>query len=281
VEDLALDYFQFSILLLFLSAVKIMLNNRLKNLFTENKKVFSIFVTAGFPTLESTLPIVETLAESGVDLIELGIPFSDSIADGSQIQKANERALANGASLAWTLETLKKIRAAGIQTPIILMGSLNPIMRYGDTRFCEDARNAGADGVILPDLPLEFYQKNYREMFERYDLSNIFLVTSNTSEVRLREIDKASKSFIYAVSLAGVTGKTLEVTDERRAYLEKLSNMHLSSPLVVGFGIENREQFQEVTKYAAGGIVGSAFIRAIENVPDVQKATRDFVNKFL
>jgi len=258
-----------------------MLNNRLKTLFSENKKVFSIFVTAGFPSLASTVPIVQSLAESGVDLIELGIPFSDSIADGSQIQKANEQALVNGAGLAWTLETLKKIRAVGVQIPIILMGSLNPIMQYGDARFCEDAKNAGADGVILPDLPLEFYQKHYRSLFEKYELSNVFLVTSNTSEKRLRQIDAASNSFIYAVSLAGVTGKTLEVTDERRAYLEKLSKMNLSSPLVVGFGIENREQFQEVTKYAAGGIVGSAFLRAIENATDVKSATKDFVNKFL
>jgi tryptophan synthase alpha chain len=258
-----------------------MLKNRLASLFAENKKVFSIFVTAGFPSLDATVPIVKALAESGVDLIELGIPFSDSIADGAQIQKANEQALANGASLPLTLEVLSEIRGKGLEIPIVLMGSLNPIMQYGEARFCTDARKAGADGVILPDLPLEFYLANYRKMFEQHELSNIFLVTLNTSEERLRQIDEASNSFIYAVSLAGVTGKTLQMTDERRAYLEKLSKMNLLSPLVVGFGIENREQFQEVTKYAAGAIVGSAFLRAIENASDLRQATKDFVAKFL
>ena len=257
------------------------MNNRLANLFDENKKVFSIFVTAGFPNLRDTAAIVETLVAGGVDLIELGIPFSDSIADGATIQKANETALKNGASLNFTLETLKEIRGKGIETPIILMGSLNPIMQFGVEKFCAEAKAAGADGVILPDLPLEFYVSNYREIFERNDLANVFLITSNTPEARIEQIDRVSRSFIYAVSLAGVTGKKLEIDDERREYLRKLSKMNLRSPVMVGFGIENKKQFEEVTKYAAGGIVGSAFLREIENASDVRKATKEFVEKFL
>lgn len=257
-----------------------MLNNRLSNLFGQNKKIFSIFITAGFPRLEDTVPICKELEKSGVDLIELGIPFSDSIADGATIQKTNEKALRNGASLAWTLETLRKIRET-VKIPVILMGSLNPILQFGEEKFCQAAKEAGADGVILPDLPLEFYLENYRKLFEKHDLSNIFLITQNTPDARIRQIDGASSSFIYAVSMAGVTGENLEINEERRQYLGKLKNMNLQSPLMVGFGIENREQFEEMTKYAAGAIVGSAFLREIENAEDVRQATHDFVKRFL
>ena len=257
-----------------------MIDSRLAKIFSQNKKIFSIFVTAGFPTLEATVPIVETLAASGVDLIELGIPFSDSIADGATIQHANEIALRNGASLNWTLEVLREIRAK-VEIPIILMGSLNPVMQYGVERFCRDARASGSDGVILPDLPLGFYLKNYRELFEQNDLANIFLITENTPEARIREIDACSRGFIYAVSMAGVTGKNLQFDEKRKSYLERLSAMDLRSPLMVGFGIETGEHFQEVTKFAAGAIVGSAFLRAIENAPDVKEATKQFVKRFI
>ncbi|HEV7643033.1 MAG TPA: tryptophan synthase subunit alpha [Pyrinomonadaceae bacterium] len=256
-----------------------MAGDRLKNLFG-NGKVFSVFVTAGFPNLEDTVPICEALAESGVGLIELGIPFSDSIADGPTIQAANERALANGASLSWTLDTLREIRSR-INIPVLLMGSLNPILQYGVERFCEDAKNAGADGVILPDLPPEFYLQNYRDFFAGSGLSNIFLITSNTPDERIRMIDAASDSFIYAVSMTGVTGNGLQLDKGRQAYLKHLNTLELSSPIVVGFGIEKREQFEEVSSYAAGAIVGSAFLRAIENADDVRSATKDFVKKFI
>lgn len=257
-----------------------MAGDRLKNLFGNGKKIFSVFVTAGFPNLEDTVPICEALAESGVGLIELGIPFSDSIADGPTIQAANERALANGASLKWTLETLREIRKS-VDIPILLMGSLNPVLQYGVERFCRDGIRAGADGAILPDLPLEFYLRNYREIFDKSDLANVFLVTSNTSDERIRSIDEASGSFIYAVSMAGVTGNGLELDKGRREYLKHLNTLGLKSPLVVGFGIEKREQFEEVSSYAAGAIVGSAFLRAIENADDVRQATKDFVKKFI
>lgn len=254
-------------------------SERLKDLFVSGEKFLSVFVTAGYPDPRDTVPICEALAESGVRMIELGIPFSDSIADGPTIQAANEKALANGVTLQWVLHTLREIRSR-IDIPVILMGSLNPVLRYGMKRFCRDAKDAGADGTILPDLPVEIYLTQHRDVFEENDLSNIFLVTSNTSDERLRTIDDASTSFIYAVSMAGVTGKGLQIDDDRRAYLERLKALELRSPLVVGFGIENREQFQEVTKYANGAIVGSAFLRAIENAEDKVKATKEFTGKF-
>lgn len=161
------------------------------------------------------------------------------------------------------------------------MGSLNPILQYGVEKFCIDAQEAGADGVILPDLPLEFYQSNYRKLFESHHLVNIFLITSNTPVARIRQIDQASNSFIYVVSLAGVTGKALEFDAERRLYLEKLANMNLRSPLMVGFGIENKAQLDKVTKFAHGGIVGSAFLRAVENAPNPQQAVKNFVTDFI
>lgn len=257
-----------------------MLNNRLTDLFASDKKLFSIFVTAGFPTLDATVPIVETLASSGVDLIELGIPFSDSIADGATIQRANETALRNGASLRWTLDIVRQIRERGVRFPIVLMGSLNPILQYGVEEFCAAAA-AGADGLILPDLPPEFYLAKYREIFEKHNLANIFLVTSNTAEARIRQLDQASNSFIYAVSLAGVTGKTLELDQERRHYLERLQRMNLRAPLMIGFGIENKTQFDQVARFASGAIVGSAFLRALENESDVCSATKTFVEQFV
>lgn len=257
-----------------------MLENRLTNLLKQDKKILSIFVTAGFPRLKDTVTICTTLAESGADLIELGIPFSDSIADGPTIQKANEHALANGANLEWTLETLREIRKH-TQIPILLMGSLNPIIQFGVERFCNEVANAGADGTILPDLPLEYYQQNYKELFEPRKLSNIFLITPNTNEKRIRLIDAETNGFIYAVSMEGVTGKNLDVNQDREEYLKRLNGMHLRSPFLVGFGIETREQFENVTRYSAGAIIGSAFLRAIENADNTSQATKEFMAKFI
>lgn len=256
-----------------------MIENRLTQLLKTDKKILSIFVTAGFPHLEDTVAICTTLAESGAGLIELGIPFSDSIADGPTIQKANEHALANGANLEWTLETLREIRKH-TQIPVLLMGSLNPIIQHGVERFCAGAVNAGADGAIIPDLPLEYYAANFRELFEHNNLSNIFLITPNTTEERIRLIDETTNGFIYAVSMEGVTGKNLEMDQQRENYLKRLKAMNLNSPFLVGFGIENRGQFENIASYSAGAIIGSAFLRVLENSEDVRKTTREFIARF-
>lgn len=255
-------------------------SDRLGTLFQGGETFLSVFLTAGYPNLSDTVPLCVALAESGVRMIELGIPFSDSIADGPTIQQANERSLANGVTTEWVLSTLAEIREK-VDIPIILMGSLNPVLQYGVERFCRDAKKAGADGTILPDLPMEVYLNEYRQLFEASDLANIFLVTSNTTDDRIRAIDQASKSFIYAVSMAGVTGKGLTIDDERRAYLQRLNDLELTSPVVVGFGIENREQFAEVTRSAPGAIIGSAFIRSITGTDDVVAATKEFVKGIL
>ena len=254
------------------------MNKRLKSLFAGGEKALSVFVTAGFPRLADTLPVCRALAESGVKLIELGVPFSDSIADGPTIQGANERALANGANLAWTLEVAKTLRAQ-YDVPLILMGSLNPLLQYGMERFCADAQAAGVDGLIVPDLPPDYYRQHFREMFGRYELANIFLVTAETPTERLRLIDEASEGFIYAVSSAGVTGGSLAIDTGRLEYLQRL-RANVKAPLMVGFGISNREQFNAVTQFADGAIVGSAFVRALEAADDVCAATREFVTRF-
>jgi tryptophan synthase alpha chain len=256
-----------------------MQSERLKTLFADGEKFLSVFVTAGYPNLSDTVAICEALAESGVRMIELGIPFSDSIADGPTIQAANEKALENGVTVLRVLEMLREMRTK-IKIPVVLMGSFNPVLQYGVEKFCREANNAGADGVIIPDLPLESYLSE-KDVFEDHGLANIFLITSNTPDERIKKIDEASTGFIYAVSMAGVTGKGLQIDDERRAYLERLRSLDLKSPLVVGFGIEMREQFLEVTKYASGAIVGSAFIKAIENADDVRTAAREFVKRFI
>lgn len=254
-----------------------MKDNRISQLFKTRRKVLNIFVTAGFPTLEATIDICTALAASGADMIELGLPFSDPIADGPVIQQANQIALANGVTTRWTLATLAAIRARGVEIPILLMGHLNPLLQYGLAEFCRDAADAGADGVILPDLPHEFYLAHYRDLFERHNLSVVFLATSATPEARVRELDAASLGFIYAVALTGVTGSHNADAQAREAYLQRLAGMNLRNPVLAGFGVATRQDFEAITKTAAGAIVGTAFIKALAAAPDVTAATRAFV----
>ena len=256
-------------------------NNRITRLLSTTRGVLSVFVTAGFPTLDATVEICVALASSGAQMIELGLPFSDPIADGPTIQMANQLALQNGVTTAWTLNVLRQIRGRGVEVPVLLMGHLNPLLQYGLQEFCRDAAEAGADGVILPDLPCEFYLAHYREMFEKRNLSVVFLVTAATPDERVRQLDTASQGFIYAVALAGVTGSKLAADTGRRAYLQRLVSLQLNNPVLVGFGIENRAQFQEINETAHGAIVGSAFIKTLAEATNVTEATRAFVGRFL
>lgn len=242
-----------------------------------NHKVLNIFVTAGFPHLSATVDICVALAEHGADMIELGMPFSDPIADGPIIQQANQAALANGVTTRWVLATLAEIRKRGVRLPILLMGHLNPLLQYGLEEFCRDAANAGADGMILPDLPLAYYLTHYQEMFERYKLGITFLVTSATPEARVRELDAASTGFLYAVALSGVTGSQVADSAARRAFLEGLASMKLRNPVLAGFGVANAQDFAEVTAAVDGAIVGTAFIKALTQASDVTQAAGDFV----
>jgi len=238
--------------------------NRLNELFANrgDKRILSIYYTAGYPTLDSTVEIAEILEKSGADFLEIGFPYSDPVADGPVIQHSSEVALRNGMTLQVLFEQLRNLRTH-VNIPVLLMGYVNPVLQYGVKNFCHSCKEVGVDGVIVPDLPMNEYEELYRETFEANGLSNIFLVTPQTSEERIRKIDGLSTSFIYLLSSSATTGKNLSVSEDTEAYFSRMQNMHLNNPLVVGFGISSSEAFVRATDYASGAIVGSAFVRLL------------------
>lgn len=237
--------------------------NRIQRLFQHKPQdLLSVYFTAGYPALEDTVPTIEALAAQGVDLIEIGMPYSDPIADGSTIQMSNTLALQNGISIAKLFEQLAGIRER-VDLPLILMGYLNPVFQYGLERFLEKAASLGIDGLILPDLPMYEYEKLYRERFEAHDLPHIFLITPQTSEERIRQIDAVSRGFIYVVSTAATTGRTEGFGHEQVAYFQRVKAMDLQSPCLIGFGIHDHATYRQAADHAAGAIIGSAFIKAV------------------
>jgi len=238
--------------------------NRINELFANegNKRILSIYYTAGYPTLNSTLAIAETLEKSGADFLEIGFPYSDPVADGPVIQHSSEVALRNGMTLQVLFDQLAELRRH-ISIPVLLMGYVNPVLQYGVERFCESCKAVGVDGVIVPDLPMYEYEERYQEVFEANGVSNIFLVTPQTSEERIRKIDGLSTGFIYLLSSSATTGKNLAVSEDTAAYFSRIRNLNLKNPVVVGFGISSRDAFMRATDYAAGAIVGSAFVRLL------------------
>lgn len=240
--------------------------NRINTKLQENKKLLSIYFTAGYPELNSSVSIIQELEKSGVDMIEIGLPFSDPLADGPTIQESSTIALQNGMTTQLLFEQLKDIRKT-IKIPLLIMGYFNPIMQYGVEKFCQKCNQIGIDGLIIPDLPLEIYQTEYQSIFEKYDLKNIFLITPQTSEERIREIDTLSDSFIYMVSTASVTGSQNGFGSEQIQYFDRIANMNLKNPQIVGFGISDNETFKQATQHQKGAIIGSAFIKFIKNNP--------------
>lgn len=236
--------------------------NRIKQLFDSKKNILSIYFTAGYPKKEDTSNVIKTLADQGVDLLEIGLPFSDPLADGPVIQESSTQALKNGMSSEVLFEQLKDIRAK-VSIPLIIMGYFNPVMQYGVEAFCKKCNEIGIDGLILPDLPLEEYQEHYQSIFEKYNLSNIFLITPQTSDERIKAIDKASNAFIYLVSTASVTGSQSGFGSDQEAYFKRIADMNLKNPLIVGFGIKDQQTFEQATKYTSGAIIGTAFINSI------------------
>lgn len=236
--------------------------NRIKEKLQEDpqKKLLSIYFTAGYPEPEDTLAIIQDLENSGVDMIEIGLPFSDPLADGPTIQRSSEIALKNGMTTLRLFKQVEKVRDS-ISIPLLIMGYFNPILQFGVERFCQKCSEAGVDGLIIPDLPLEEYLTHYQSIFKRYDLLPVFLITPQTSEERIRSIDEASEGFIYMVSSASVTGSTGGFGTEQKNYFARVSKMGLKSPLIVGFGINNKETFNQATEHTKGAIVGSAFIK--------------------
>lgn len=253
------------------------MNNRITKLFQEkNGDILSIFLTAGYPALEDTALLIQYLAHAGVDMIEIGIPFSDPVADGPTIQQSNQQALNNGISLPLLFEQLKTIRTT-VDIPLLLMGYINPVIQYGVENFCRKAAELGIDGVILPDLPMDEYLENYRSLFESCGLSNIFLVTPQTSEARIRKIDTETQGFIYVVSTDSTTGKTDGFGQAQLEYFQRLSSMQLKNPTLAGFGISGPESFRIASNYNKGAIIGSAFIKAIAKSAD-ESTVRSFIH---
>lgn len=254
--------------------------SRIQSLFQrKTQRVLNIYCTAGFPRPDSTLKVLQAIQEAGADLAELGMPYSDPLADGPVIQHSSTIALQQGMTLAKLFEQLKDLRKT-VQIPVVLMGYMNPVLQYGFERFCADAAAAGVDGLILPDLPEFEFETMYGPVVKKYGLDFIFLVTPETEPERVRRLDKLSSGFLYAVSSSSTTGTDKDMK-EVNAYLERLQQMQLDNPVLVGFGIRDKASFDAACQHAGGAIIGSAFVRALENSTDEAADTRQFVQGIL
>ncbi|WP_353137688.1 tryptophan synthase subunit alpha [Pseudopedobacter sp.] len=239
--------------------------NRLQKLFQNKKEnILSIYFTAGYPELDATIKIAEKLEAAGADFLEIGFPYSDPVADGPVIQASSQTALENGMTVKVLFEQLKDLRSK-VSIPILLMGYVNPMIQYGVKEFCAKAKEVGVDGVIVPDLPMYEYEDLYKNDFLDNGLSNIFIVTPQTSEERIRKIDDLSSGFIYLLSSSATTGSALNVSDKITSYYERVKAMNLKNPLIIGFGISDNQSFMRANKYANGAIVGSAFVKTLKN----------------
>ena len=238
--------------------------NRINQKLQEDKKLLSIYFTAGYPNINDTKSIIQNLEKNGVDMIEIGLPFSDPLADGPTIQASSTQALKNGMTTEVLFEQLKDIRQS-VSIPLIIMGYFNPMFQYGVEAFCKKCQETGIDGLIIPDLPVDVYHNEYQAIFEKYGLINVFLITPQTSDKRIHYIDSISKGFIYMVSSASTTGAKTGFGAEQTEYFKRISNMQLKNPQIIGFGISNNETFTQATEYAKGAIIGSAFVKHVTN----------------
>ena len=253
------------------------MNNRLTQLFQQkNNHVLSVYYTAGYPQLDDTVRIAAYLEQAGADIIEIGMPYSDPLADGPTIQQSGGQALKNGMTVGRLFEQLQGIREL-VSLPIILMGYFNPALQYGIERFCEQCQQVGVDALIIPDLPMQEYLDEYKALFESYGLYNIFLVSPQTSEKRIRLIDEHSHGFIYVVSSASITGAKSGITDDQVAYFKRIQALQLRHPTLIGFGISNHETFETASQHAHGAIIGSAFIKVLAESQDLKLDVTDFV----
>ena len=252
--------------------------DRIKHAFESKQSLLNMYYTAGFPSLHDTLPLAKALVGAGADIIEIGMPFSDPLADGPVIQRSSSAALANGMNLPMLFGQLQELRAAVPETPVLLMGYLNPVLQFGMEAFLKKAAEVGVDGLILPDLPLDEYEEMYHPMFQKYGLKAVFLVTPQTSEARIRRLDALSDAFLYLVSGPGTTGgTTLPDVEAQREYFERIAAMKLKTPRLIGFGIADKAGFDRACGHADGAIIGSALIRALEDTDDVSATAARFV----
>ena len=258
----------------------------IKNLFQHKQhNVLNVYCTAGYPQLDSTTAVMRALQNNGADIIELGMPYSDPLADGPTIQASNSVALHNGMTIEKMFEQLQDFRNTpddknAIRLPVLLMGYMNPILQYGFEKFCKQAAELPVDGLILPDLPEYEFETIYGDIIKRYGLDFVFLVTPETSEERVRKLDSLSTGFLYAVSSSSITGSDKDFSAVE-GYLQRLQNMQLKNPILVGFGIKDKHTFQSACKYANGAIIGTAYIKALENSTDVNDATKQFLGSIL
>jgi len=253
--------------------------NRIDKLFKEKKtNILSVYFTAGYPNLDSTTVIIKALENAGADMIEIGMPFSDPMADGPVIQHSNEQALKNGMSLKLLFSQLSGIRKE-VKIPLLLMGYLNPVIQFGIANFCAECSSVGIDGVILPDLPPQNFVEEYFSIFDKYNLYNILLISPQSSAERIYTIDKISRGFIYMVSSSSVTGTKNDFSEEQVAYFKRVQNMNLDNPCLIGFGISNRETYNKAGKYARGAIIGSAFVKSLGKDDKVIENIGRFIRK--
>lgn len=237
--------------------------NRINKLFEQkNKSVLSIYFTAGYPALNDTVDIAEALEQAGADFLEIGIPYSDPLADGPVIQNSSLTSIGNGMTIKVLFEQLKELRKR-VNIPVLLMGYFNPVLQYGVERFCAACAEVGVDGVIIPDLPMYEYEDLYQDCFTKHKLSNVFLITPQTSDERIRHIDGLTNGFIYLLSSASTTGKNLDLSSKTDDYFARIKNMNLKNPAMIGFGISDHASFSKASEYASGAIVGTAFVRLL------------------
>lgn len=253
--------------------------NSIQKLFQQkDKNLLSIYFTCGFPELNDTNKVISELENSGVDFIEVGLPYSDPLADGPTIQDSSQKALENGINLDIIFKQLMTLKNTN-KTPLVLMGYLNQMLKYGEDKFCKKVVECGIDTLILPDLPMVEFENHYKELFDKYNLTNVFLITPHTSEERIRKIDSYTDAFIYVVASSSITGAKGEISNQQIAYFERIKNMNLESKLIVGFGISDKQTFTTACEYANGAIIGSAFIKNLDK-NGVDKID-DFISKIL
>lgn len=249
--------------------------NRLDTLFQEKRDILSVYCTAGYPGLQDTVEVISAIEAAGGDLVEIGIPFSDPLADGPVIQSSGQQALDNGMNLTLLFEQLQGIRDK-VSIPLILMGYVNPIMQFGFEAFSQNSEKIGIDGTIIPDLPLEEYVSNYKSLFNQYGLYNIGLITPQTPDARLKFVDESSEGFVYMVSTSSTTGGSKQLSDSA-PYFERIKGMNLSNPTLIGFNIHDRQSFEVACKHSRGGIIGSAFIKALGETSDIVGTVSEFI----
>lgn len=246
--------------------------NRINKLFKEKgKNILSVYFTAGYPNLNDTVEIIKQLSSKGVDLIEIGVPFSDPLADGPVIQHSSQVALKNGMSVKLLFEQLKDIRKV-TDIPLVLMGYVNPIIHFGFENFCQKSQEVGIDGFIIPDLPMLEYQREFKPVSDKYGIENVFLITPETSAERIRVVDENTNAFIYMVSSASTTGVQKSFEGAKEEYFNRIKSMNLKNPAMIGFGISNKQTFESACKYSSGAIIGSAFIKSLDETSSVSDA---------